>query len=94
MGKGEGFTLWNKHLFYHAGIYSMVWFIPSLLMGIDAGAFVLITFFCHYMTDWWTSRWGKPYWKKGDFHNGFVIVGFDQVLHYIQLWFTFEYLNK
>lgn len=56
-GKGEGFSLWNKQLFYHVGIYSSVWFIPSLLLNIDAGAFVLITFICHYITDWWTSRW-------------------------------------
>ena len=50
------------------------WIGFSLLVGIP-----------HYLTDWCTSRIGKPFWKSGDFHNGFVVIGFDQVIHYISL---------
>ena len=48
----------------------------------------------HWVTDFLTSRIGKPFWDKGDFHNGFVVVGFDQVLHYIQLVATLLMLTK
>jgi len=33
-------------------------------------------------------------WAKGDVHNFFVSIGFDQVLHYIQLFITFKYLMQ
>lgn len=31
-------------------------------------------------------------WAKGDVHNFFVSVGFDQVLHYTQLFLTYYWL--
>jgi hypothetical protein len=54
--------------------------------------FFFLTFGFHFATDFITSRIGKPFWEKKDFHNGFVVVGFDQVLHYIQLIYTFKLL--
>jgi hypothetical protein len=77
-----------KWLTYHVGVYSIVWLLASLFYFGDfriALIFSTITFICHWVTDWLTSRIGKPFWDKQDFHNGFVVVGFDQVLHYIQL---------
>ena len=85
----------NKWLFYHVGVYSLIWLICSLIFFGEiwnAILFSLITFIFHYATDWTTSRIGKPFWEKKDLHNGFVIVGFDQVLHYIQLYYTFKYV--
>lgn len=55
--------------------------------------FALITFIAHTITDYFTSRLNARLWAKGDTHNFFVSVGFDQVLHYIQL-FTTYYLLK
>ena len=89
--KGK-FNLW---LFYHVGVYSVIWLICSFIFFgeiWDAVLFSLITFIFHYCTDWITSRIGKPFWEKQDLHNGFVVVGFDQVLHYIQLYYTFKYI--
>lgn len=96
-GKGDGMGFYNKHLFNHVGVYSLTWCIVLLLFfgfnsTLDPLLFVLITFVCHYITDWCTSRLSKPLFKKGDYHNGFVVVGFDQVLHYLQLYFTFQFL--
>ena len=77
-----------KWLTYHVGVYSIMWLLASWFY-FDyfwiALIFSSITFICHWVTDWLTSRIGKPFWDKQDFHNGFVVVGFDQVLHYIQL---------
>ena len=83
-------------LFYHVGVYSLIWLIASWFWFDElylAWLFAGITFASHYITDAITSRISKPFFDKGDFHNGFVVVGFDQILHYIQLWLTFDLIN-
>lgn len=79
-------------LFYHVGVYSLTWLLAlSPLLGFgNALVFSLLTFLCHYWTDYFTSRIGKPFWAKKDFGNGFKTVGFDQMLHYIQLYYTLK----
>ena len=84
-----------KWLFYHVGVYSLIWFFCSFIVFGDfllCFYFALITFCAHYLTDFATSRIGKLFWDKKDLHNGFVIVGFDQILHYLQLYYTFKFL--
>jgi len=55
--------------------------------------FTLITFGCHTITDYLTSRLNTYLWDKGDVHNFFVSVGFDQYLHYLQLLITYSLLR-
>lgn len=88
-----------KYLLYHVLVYSLVWFIAVLALreyigftGLDCIMFSSFTFGCHFFTDFITSRIGKPFWEKKDLHNGFVVIGFDQMLHYLQLYFTFKLL--
>jgi hypothetical protein len=83
-------------LFYHVGTYSIVWIFGAYcLLGDWRSAFFFsfVTFGTHFWTDFVTSRIGKTYWDKKDFHNGFVIVGFDQILHYVQLFLTYIWLH-
>ena len=83
----------NKFLFYHVGAYSLMWLIASYAIFLNIYAaviFSIVTFICHFITDYFTSRIGKPFWEKKDFHNGFVVVGFDQILHYLQMFYTFK----
>jgi hypothetical protein len=87
----------NTWLTYHVGVYSIVWLVAAycFLFPDDpllSLAFSMITYVLHFVTDWITSRIGKPFWEKKDLHNGFTVVGFDQVLHYIQLVLTYEFL--
>lgn len=98
--KGLGDSFFNKPLLYHVGVYSLIWFIVTI--GIkdilnwnfyQCLLFTFITFTSHYTTDWLTSRIGKPFWMKQDYHNGFNVVGFDQMLHYLQLWYTFKFVS-
>lgn len=89
---------WND-LLNHTAVYSLIWFIPIFIMiyyyhyNPLLWIFPFITFIAHTITDYLTSRLNSKLWTKGDVHNFFVSVGFDQVLHYVQL-FTTYYLLK
>lgn len=97
-GKSKNWT----DLLSHTGIYSLIWLIPSLIIFfnqseigiIKALSFILITFVCHTITDYFTSRLNSKLWSEGKVHNFFVSVGFDQVLHYVQLLLTYYILTK
>jgi hypothetical protein len=58
----------------------------------DTIIFAVVTFLMHYITDYFTSRVSKPFFEKQDYHNGFVVVGADQVAHYYQLLLTYYLL--
>ena len=83
----------NFALNRHVLTYSLTWFAASYIyfgnIGI-AGMFWLITYICHFATDYITSRAVKKQFEKEDHHTGFMIIGFNQVLHLLQLWFTFK----
>lgn len=68
-------------------IYWQYWIPRGLL-------FVLITFLIHTITDYFTSRLNSKLWSKGEVHSFFISVGFDQVLHYVQLFTTYYLLVK
>lgn len=84
----------SEFLFYHVIMYSFIWLIASyVFLGFrGAIAFTIITFICHFITDYITSRINKGFFEKGDMHNGFIGIGFDQVLHYIQLLVIFKWI--
>lgn len=90
-----------EDLLNHTGIYSTVWWVAGLLYILPTASeetflkvlsFVLITFFCHTITDYITSRENSKLWEQGKTHSFFVCVGFDQYLHYIQLFLTYYLL--
>ena len=94
IGKGEGKSFFNKMLFYHVGMYTLIWSIIYWILPLPLYLhhpvpwiiFCLLIFIPHYCTDYITSRINKGFFGKQDFHNGFVGVGFDQMIHYICLW--------
>jgi hypothetical protein len=73
-----------------------------ILLGVNwkVSVFVFITFVLHTTTDYYTSRivskkfannhYGSPIPNFG----AFSIIGFDQVLHYVQLFLTYYYLRQ
>lgn len=86
----------EKQLMWHVAVYSGVWLFMSYCLFQNAFLsiiFAVITYICHYITDYFSSRIGKPYWEKKDLHNGFVIIGADQVLHMIQLFALYKALS-
>jgi hypothetical protein len=62
--------------------------------------FAAITFVIHFATDYVTSRIVKKRFEAKHFGSpipnlgAFSIIGFDQVLHYTQLFLTYYILSK
>lgn len=82
-------------LLSHTFTYSIMWF-PAMMFfmgGINAFIFFIVTFICHTITDYFTSRLNVKLWSRGSIHNFFVSIGFDQILHYSQLLFTYYLLT-
>lgn len=93
-------------LLAHTLTYSAVWVIPICLMiGVKnpaestsfyvfmTFAFVGTTFVIHTIQDYITSRINAKLWADGKVHLFFVSIGFDQLLHYIQLILTYQLLK-
>ncbi len=87
-----------KFLTAHTLTYTACW-IPFLYLiksyyyieGVNAlGLFIPITFICHTVQDYLTSRLNSKLWSEGRTHMFFVSVGFDQFLHFVQLLITFQ----
>lgn len=88
-------------LLKHTATYSIVWLIPVWIMSgdlIKSLIFVDITFIFHTITDYFTSRVVSNKFQKEEYGSpipnfgAFTIIGFDQVLHYIQLILTWYIL--
>ena len=98
--KGKSTSMY--HLMNHITDYQSVWFAFGFAYWIISGhlhilklvLFIFITGVCHTITDYFTSRWVKKSFDKQDYHNGFVKIGFDQLLHYAQLFLTYYFLIK
>lgn len=88
----------NKALTSHVDTYTgcIAWVIMILywynVVPPEALWAIPITYVCHWVTDYYTSRLNSYLYKKGDIHNFFVSVGFDQILHYVQLILCYKYL--
>jgi hypothetical protein len=94
----------SKHLIpliKHTLTYSMCWAMPVYLISRDLMSvllFVSVTFIAHTITDYFTSKvvgkkfedkyYGSPIPNFGAFST----IGFDQVLHYLQLIITWNWL--
>lgn len=95
----------NFYLLSHTVTYSAIIFIFIALWSIAMSPdeppkifpillFTIITFVTHTITDYFTSRLNSKLWAKDDTHNFFVSIGFDQIIHYVQLFGTYILLFK
>lgn len=85
----------STQLGWHVLTYSIVWFVVGFVLSnsIDTALkFFIITYVCHFATDYCTSIITHNYFEKKDYHNGFVMVIADQILHLIQLFLMFKYI--
>lgn len=90
-------------LLSHTSVYSLFFTMTIFftLWTIDVSTYVkliyclkfgIITFICHTVTDYFTSKQTSKLYQKQDYHNFFVVIGFDQFLHAMQLLLTYKYV--
>lgn len=86
-------------LISHICVYTITWFLGCFLLinwvpftAMQLTVFLLITAVSHFLTDYFTSKVVHRLFAKKDFHNGFVMIGFDQILHYVQLFLCIKFL--
>ena len=81
----------NDALSEHVLVYTVGLAIAAMVLAgptILALTWVWINASLHWVTDYFTSRINKKLWEKGQFHNFFVGVGADQLIHYTCLILT------
>lgn len=88
----------NKALLLHTVTYTSVMFLGTIsLLNISILRLLLfagITFISHTITDYFTSRLNSRLWNEKKVHWFFVSVGFDQWLHFAQIFLTYIYLTQ
>ena len=85
----------NDALFKHVGNYTLILIAASLVifgLGWIAAAFAWVNGCLHFVTDYFTSRWSAKLYAKQDWHNFFVVIGFDQLIHQVTLALTMWWL--
>lgn len=96
VGKSKNVSDLTLHVF----TYSLCWIIPAwYLLSYNWVWFVLITMVSHWLTDYFTSKIVSKRFANGHYGSSipnlgaFTIIGFDQLLHYSQLFLTYFYLK-
>jgi uncharacterized protein DUF3307 len=75
-------------LSYHVATYTMVLLMASLAIFGRSWmviGFVMLNGVLHLATDGVTSRISSKLYAKQDWHNFFVVIGFDQLIHQVTL---------
>jgi hypothetical protein len=75
-----------KWLFYHICTYTPIFFWFGW-------KFALINGFCHFITDFFTSKAASWLWKHEERHWFFIVIGFDQTIHITTLYLTAKWFN-
>jgi len=66
----------------HVTSYTATLAVTSVfLFGIGGIPFAAVNGLLHFGTDYFTSRWSSRLYAKQDWHNFFVVIGFDQLIH-------------
>lgn len=107
--KSKDFTNLLKHTITYSFIWFIVGFGYActfnteelrIQMILNSTYFFCITFIAHTITDYFTSKVTSKLYAKGKYGSSipnlgfFTMIGFDQVLHYTQLFLTYYYLTK
>jgi hypothetical protein len=74
----------NKALLSHTSIYTL------FLMPFGF-KYALVNGLAHTVIDFFTSRESSKRWANGEVHNFFVVIGFDQYLHFLTLYLTWRH---
>lgn len=85
----------NVALSLHVASYTGILVAASLMLFGTLGlTFAAVNGALHWITDYFTSRWTSKLYAKQDWHNFFVVVGLDQLIHYMTLAATMTWLAR
>lgn len=73
-------------LTFHCVIYALCF---SWTLNME---FVFIIFAVHFVTDFFTSKITSKLYKAKEYHYFFVVIGFDQLLHFLQIYYISQLL--
>lgn len=96
--KSSNWLALGRHVFSYTAVlsfgvgYLLVKLVPGTT-AIELAFFAIWTFVTHGITDAITSRITSSLWKQQRWHDFFVVVGADQVIHYITIWSAFALLG-
>jgi hypothetical protein len=82
--KGKSTSL--KWLSKHIATY-------TLCMSVFGCRFAVVNGLLHFVVDYFTSKATRYFYSKGETHNFFIVVGFDQALHLSALVSTMWMIN-
>ena len=80
-------------LVLHIAVYTVILFIGTLMFLSEPYYlslqkiinFVIVNGIFHFVIDFFTSKATSKLWKEGKIHEFFVVIGFDQLFHFIIL---------
>lgn len=78
----------------HTAIYSLCLVPMCFFLELKIVMFVAITFIAHTLTDLVTSKINHRLWREKKEHKFFVMIFFDQLLHFVQLFYTYYLLSN
>lgn len=80
-----------RHVFVYTGVLAC-WTVGAFGPSISWLWFVMVNGLLHFCTDYCTSRWSSRLYAKQDWHNFFVVIGLDQLIHQFTLALTMVWL--
>lgn len=92
----------SAHVVAYTGVmtvFAAILFWPLIIKNDSVTAFkvafmgwLVINFILHWITDYFTSRVNSWLWQNERRHEFFVSIGFDQFIHYVCLFWTYEWI--
>lgn len=80
----------TKHILAYTG--TLFLFALALFDPLTALWFSVLNGIAHWNTDYVTSRITKKLWQQQRVHDFFVVIGADQLIHYLTLLFFLRYV--
>ena len=96
MNKSKSNYWLTMHVLVYTGVTLLFWhfalFQPATNYSFENYLFFSIFIFStHWITDYITSRMTSKLYAQGRFHDFFVVIGFDQLLHITELLLAYYY---
>lgn len=98
-GKSTSIKWLTRHVVAYGNVFgagALPFLIYYIIKGENHGilivSYILLNMGLHWITDYFTSKQTSKLWAKGEVHNFFVVVGFDQFIHMACLILTYQWL--